>query len=413
MKEELESQFEEYINETPLILVEPSVREWKQYKPYSIHFSGASIYNTSENKAERYNNISYDTYEFGTHLQKYKDDHMKEKLECISNVDDEKLMIDELLIDRMRKMRLFLTTTKEDALKINPNALFVTTSNKLSCSTHRHKPSGVVIIAVCQKTDEKSHCWTEDIQKKLRFSKPNIVNNKKTAHFDSQGYIASFGNKGFYGMVDDSSSVNQYANKQSTNKQTQKKIDDTATELEMLCALQVNAGVSLLNRVLSQTSDIIAPLLKVGFDLQVEHGDINFQEVATSQDGLWHSEICENAITKIFHTERDPTYTLICTPEQSCGNANTEERKHTTFLFKVNQSVTFGLRMVNSLSFMFHGLMISHKQHCDDGYEDKETRDKKEKFYNIACYGNERLYRHIKKSFYRKKEAKKEGKKDP
>ena len=107
LKEELETQFDEYINETPLILIELSNREWKQYKPYSIHFVGASIYNNSENKAERNNNVSYESYEFGTHLKKYKDEHMK-KLECISNIDNEKLIIDELLIDRMKKMRLFL-----------------------------------------------------------------------------------------------------------------------------------------------------------------------------------------------------------------------------------------------------------------------------------------------------------------
>ena len=57
--------------------------------------------------------------------------------------------------------------------------------------------------------------------------------------------------------------------------------------------------------------------------------------------------------------------------------------------------------------------MVSHKQHCDDGYEDKEVQDKKEKFYNVACYGNERFYRHMRKSFFCKKESKKEARKVP
>ena len=183
---------------------------------------GASIYNDSENKAERYNNVSYKSYEFGSHLQKDKEEHIQKLERVKGNNTNKKLIIDTLLIDRMNKMRLFLTTTKDDALKINPNALFVTTSNTLSSPTDCHKPSDVVIIAVCQKTDKKSHCWSEDI-KKITFLEAKLVNNKKNSPFDSQGHIASFGNKGFYGMVDATSSVNQYANKQSKNKETQKR----------------------------------------------------------------------------------------------------------------------------------------------------------------------------------------------
>ena len=46
--------------------------------------------------------------------------------------------------------------------------------------------------------------------------------------------------------------------------------------------------------------------------------------------------------------------------------------------------------------------MITHRQFCEDGYEDEATRKKQAHFYNIACYGNERLFHHLRESFKKK-----------
>ena len=53
------------------------------------------------------------------------------------------------------------------------------------------------------------------------------------------------------------------------------------------------------------------------------------------------------------------------------------------------------------MSFIFHG----HCQYCPDGYKNEDIRSSKEKSYNIACYGNERLHHHITKSFDRKRSS--------
>ena len=117
--------------------------------------------------------------------------------------------------------------------------------------------------------------------------------------------------------------------------------------------------------------------------------------------GFWHSEICINAVTKIFHMEKDPSYTLIGVPNQENILSNHQKRSDTLFLFKINHSKTIGIRMVDTVSFLFHGAFLTHRQYSDDAYCDIEERKSKVRMFNIACYGNERLFQHMKKSLKR------------
>ena len=57
--------------------------------------------------------------------------------------------------------------------------------------------------------------------------------------------------------------------------------------------------------------------------------------------------------------------------------------------------------MHQKLSFLFCGAMVTHKQFSEDGYETEMERDSINHFYNIACYGNQRLYNHLRHSFRR------------
>ena len=44
--------------------------------------------------------------------------------------------------------------------------------------------------------------------------------------------------------------------------------------------------------------------------------DLNFKKQQMGNNGLWQSSICVNAVTKLFHIEKDITYTLITVPKQ-------------------------------------------------------------------------------------------------
>ena len=52
-------------------------------------------------------------------------------------------------------------------------------------------------------------------------------------------------------------------------------------------------------------------------DLQNDMGNFGLQEVKTSRSGVWQSQVCVNATTKLFHIEHVCSYTPITVPKQS------------------------------------------------------------------------------------------------
>ena len=102
-----------------------------------------------------------------------------------------------------------------------------------------------------------------------------------------------------------------------------------------------------------------------------------------------------NGQTSNFHSEQDCTYTFIMVPKQDM-NMNNGNKYQRVFLININDENTFAFPMTHNLSFVFSGKFITHRQHCDAKcYNDSSL------FYNIVCYGNKRLYSHLKNSFLR------------
>ena len=52
---------------------------------------------------------------------------------------------------------------------------------------------------------------------------------------------------------------------------------------------------------------------------------------------------------------------------------------------------TIGIPLEEGVSFVFSGRFVKHRQSKIDDDTEEETN-----FFNLASYGNERLYRHIK-----------------
>ena len=69
------------------------------------------------------------------------------------------------------------------------------------------------------------------------------------------------------------------------------------------------------------------------------------KEQTISDSGLWQSEICINAMTRDFHTEKDITYTLISVPDQCHDGKNKKKALTPTFLFQINDNMTFGFKL--------------------------------------------------------------------
>ena len=62
----------------------------------------------------------------------------------------------------------------------------------------------------------------------------------------------------------------------------------------------------------------------VGYKLQAKYGDICLEGVKSSESGLWQSSVCVNAQTRIFHTEKDSTCTVITVQLQKKQNIKSE-----------------------------------------------------------------------------------------
>ena len=105
--------------------------------------------------------------------------------------------------------------------------------------------------------------------------------------------------------------------------------------------------------------------------------------------GLWMSTICVSCQTKYLHTENDFTYTVITTPEQEVI------QQQSLFVFELKNKYTLGIELEAGLSFIFSGKYLTHRQVLPDSNSNEGN------FINIASYGNQRLYNHIKSTVKR------------
>ena len=106
----------------------------------------------------------------------------------------------------------------------------------------------------------------------------------------------------------------------------------------------------------------------------------------------------------MFHTEKDITYTLLSAPRQSDQSSGLKNKNPSYFLLKLNENIIVGIELKDDVLLLFAGPGITYRKFCVNSYGECNEKKGFKLFYNIACYGNEKLYRHIKKSFFRSSE---------
>ena len=116
--------------------------------------------------------------------------------------------------------------------------------------------------------------WNDEAAAKLKFAKNNVLMSSKGKHFDSTGEYYSFGNKGNFGMVNNSS-VGIYCSKLYKNIEKQKKATIIADQMEKSSATEVGYGVMKLSAIIPNIHKLLSPVVDVAFDMQADHGDVN------------------------------------------------------------------------------------------------------------------------------------------
>ena len=380
IKEPIEDMYKES-KCTPHCLIELSNKDLEKMRCNSIHLSGMKL--NQEGKA------MHITYE---NIQKGKYINLQKKKDKSSNII-------KLEIEKTKHQYVVITASKEECIRMIPETICLNFS-KNHHSLHKEgdnrcKLSGIVIIffGIMKRkgdTTEKEIIWGNNHFQFLKNTKPNILASSKSAHFGSVGKYYSFGNKGSYAKVDNTT-VSTYKTKKKENSGVQKYTDEIANMLEESCGTELVNAAKTIERYIPCIKHLISPVVTTAYELQNVYGNINISEVYTSPHGMWQSQICVNAKTSVLHTERDCTYTLITVPKQEISSAIKP-----CFLLYLNNNKTFKLSLQEDIVFMFSGAFLTHRQDYNDN--DKTDRCL---FFNMASYGNKRLFSHIRKSFHR------------
>ena len=118
------------------------------------------------------------------------------------------------------------------------------------------------------------------------------------------------------------------------------------------------------------------------------------KKVDSTYHGVWQNSVCVNAYTRKFHTESDCTSTVIVVPKQPKMK---HDKKVYRFIFQLQKHLNISYKLKYGVSFMFSGKFLTHSQQCTHPIHEKDDL-----FFNLAAYGNKRLYNHINKSFERR-----------
>ena len=250
--------------------------------------------------------------------------------------------------------------------------------------------SNYILLAVMQASNKnvrKKECtwkWGWKHYDFVKNAKDNIM-SCSNKHHNCEGSYFSWGNKANYGMVGNSS-IGQYATKNTHSAPMYGR-----TIVEMMNT-ELKSSIFRMKNVIRDIDKMVAPVMKIAYDLQAKQGDIGIKKMNASDAGVWQSSLCVNAVTKGWHTENDVTYTIISVPFQEV----TSKDRDYHFLFKLQSKYTLSVPLKEGTTVLFSGKMLTHRQSCNALHADDDQL-----FFNFASYGNKKMHNHIRKSFIR------------
>jgi uncharacterized UPF0160 family protein len=174
-------------------------------------------------------------------------------------------------------------------------------------------------------------------------------------------------------------------------------INEEAMLFEKKCSAEISRAVNQLSTIIPNIQSNIAPVIDTSFKVQKNEGkQLNLKPMSSKSEGCWQTSICINAQTKQFHTKHDCTYTLICIPKQELEKSSKVPLKY-DFLFQLTNENMINVALKPGVSFIFSGLFLTHRQN-----ESRDDNTEDETFFNMASYGNKRLFHHLRKTYNKK-----------
>ena len=351
-------------DKSPHSLIELSMREHQRMTDNIIHLSGMK---------RIHGHVLYDSFKFGKNIRFKNTNHSSK---------DDTFETKELLFTKIKANTVYITVDKKEALDLYKNLI-------ITSSRSNQDPSGILIVCCSMFKAKKlgTKIWGMDDYKRLERCKPNIT--KCFSHFGSSGNVYSFGNKGSFDKAT-LSSVGQYSSKKSKIERTQLCIERESEHYERMVSEEINVCMEAISKVVPKVRSVINPIVETAFKIQSDEIDLNIKSGHSSKHGCWHTSICINAETEQFHTEDDCCYTLICVPNQ-IFDKNMKRSNRYDFIFKLTDQKNMSITLSPGSSFFFSGMYLTHRQNRTMSSGTKDDSH----FFNIASYGNKRLFSHI------------------
>ena len=363
---------------TPHFLMELSKDEYKTLANNCLHLSDV-LFNKGSSSLQSTINTTFGNMRLGNKIN-------------FKKVDDNIM----LNMDRCRRRMVLITLDKSECDKCYQDVQILNTK-LMSNSTG----SGVVVLMMAIKgakiqnsKEDKRIVWARLIIEMCEHSKKNILDSKMITHHSSKGQIYSFGYQGIFKQVKNGT-VGLYEVRKRYKDDRQDEVANIARTIEDMIGIEMHSATQSLSKMVGHVDKLILPALDIANKLQPEYGDIFLKKNDDECSAMWHTNVCINASTGEFHTEKDTSYTLITVPSQgyktqkNCGNVY-------NFLFKLNEDNVISLPLTPDLSFLFSATFLSHRQ------EGNESTEKvSQPFVNLSSYGNHKLFTHIRKSFCR------------
>ena len=123
---------------------------------------------------------------------------------------------------------------------------------------------------------------------------------------------------------------------------------------------QLVVGITNLETLVLNLRQLVTLIINVAYDLQGNVGDINLVKVPTFSYGLWNLQVCVNANTAEFHTEKNCVFTMITITQQ------TEVTNTYNLLFKLKNKYNLGITLTPGVYYLFSGKCLIHRQACID-----------------------------------------------
>ena len=158
-----------------------------------------------------------------------------------------------------------------------------------------------------------------------------------------------------------------------------------AKTIEEMISFEMSFALEQIAKIVVNVDRLLLSVIDVAHSKQYNFGDIGMIKNHNASDSMWNTNVCVNASTGDFHTEKDTSYTLITVPSQEQKEQKNNGNEY-SFLFKLNANTTISLPLSIYLTFLFSGMFISHRQ------KGNNSRNKEDPpFINLSSYGNQRL----------------------